>query len=179
VLSLALKIFIQIESHISTKLLLLDLIRRTGRYIRDIPINGPLIGFAGLHSASVFGIVEIATALMDQPNPDLNKSDFLGITPLIWAAICGQEQIAKLLLERQTISPDKPDKYFRRTALSWAAEKGNEGTVRVILERASAKPASSDGWWGKTPRVVNMVRGRRYVNPNRPDKYGQTPIVGS
>jgi len=176
-ISLALKLFSQIESHISTRLLLLDLIPRTGRYIRDIPINGPLIGFTGLHSASVFGIVEIATTLLDQPNPDLNKRDFLGITPLIWAAICGQEQIAKLLLERQSISPDKPDKYFRRTALSWAAWKGNEGCVRVILERAFSKPDGGDGWWGKAPRVVNIVRGRRCVNPNKPDKYGQTPIL--
>ena len=175
-ISLALKLLSQTESHVSTKILLVDLIPKTGRYIRDIPINGPLIGFTGLHSASVFGIVRIATALLDQRNPDLNKRDFLGITPLIWAAICGQEQAAKLLLERPTIILDKPDKSFRRTALSWAAEKGNEGVVRVILERAATKPDSSCGWWGKTPRVVNMVRGRRYINPNRPDKYRQTPI---
>ena len=177
VVPLALKLFSQIESHISTKLLLVDLIPRTGRYSRDIPISGPLIGFTGLHCASIFGIVEIATSLLDKPNPDLNKRDFLGITPLIWAAICGQEQVAKLLLERETISPDKPDRYFRRTALAWAAMKGHEGIVKVLLERASAKPDGTDGWWGKTPRVVNMVRGKRYVNPNRPDKYGQTPIL--
>jgi len=177
VLSLALELCIQIESHISTKLLLVDLIPRTGRYIRDIPVKGPLIGFTGLHCASVFGIVKITTALLDQPNPDLNKRDFLGITPLIWTAICGQEQIAKLLLEQQSISPDKPDGYFRRTALSWAARRGNEGIVGLLLDRASTNPDGSDGWWGKTPRVVNMMRGRRYVNPNRPDKYGQTPLL--
>ena len=177
VASLALKLFSKIESHISTKLLLMDLIPRTGRYSRDIPINGPLIGFTGLHCASVFGIVEIATSLIGQPNPGLNKRDFLGITPLIWAAICGQEKVANLLLERKTISPDKPDRYFRRTALSWAAGKGHEGVVKVLLGRASAQPDGTDGWWGKTLRVVNMVRGRRYVNPNRPDKYGQTPIL--
>jgi len=91
VISLALKLFGQIETHISTRLLLIDLIARTGRYCRDIPINGPLTGFTGLHCASVFGIVEIATALLNQRNPDLNKRDFLGITPLIWAAICGHE----------------------------------------------------------------------------------------
>ena len=70
---------------------------RTGRHNRDIPINGPLIGFTGLHCASVFGISEVAAALLGQPNHDLNKRDFLGITPLIWAAICGQEGVAKLL----------------------------------------------------------------------------------
>ena len=94
VVSLALKLLGQIESHISTKLLLVDLIPMTGRYNRDIPIHGPLIGFTGLHCASVFGIVEIVTSFIGQPNPDLNKRDFLGITPLIWAAICGQEKVA-------------------------------------------------------------------------------------
>jgi len=176
VVSLALKLFSQIESHISTKLLLVDLIAKTDRYSRDLPIDGLLIGFTGLH-CSVFGFVEIATSLMNQPNPDLNKRDFLGTTPLIWAAICGQEKVAKLLLERQAVSPDKPDSYFRRTALSWAAGKGSGGVVRMLLEWASVKPDGTDGWWGKTPRVVNMVRGRKYVDPNRPDKYGQTAIL--
>src|SRR5207302_8753108 len=132
----------QIESHISTKLLLVDLITRTGRYNRDIPANGHLVGFTGLHCASVFGIVEIATALMDQPNTDLNKRDFLGITPLIWATICGQEEVAKLLLEQQTTIPDKPDSHFQRTALSWAAHKGHEGIVTLFLDLGSAEPDS-------------------------------------
>ena len=83
VVSLALKLFGQIESHISTKLLLLDLVSKTGRYRGDIPMDGPLTGFTGLHSASAFGIVEIATAFMDQLDPDLNNGDFLGITPLM------------------------------------------------------------------------------------------------
>ena len=86
VASLALKLFSQIESHISTRLLLVNLISRTGRYSGDIPINNPLAGFTGLHCASAFGIAEIAASLMDQPNCDLNKRDFLGITPLIWAS---------------------------------------------------------------------------------------------
>ena len=91
VASLALKLFNQIESHISTRLLLVNLISRTGRYSGDIPISGSLIGFTGLHCASAFGITEIATALMNQPNYDLDKRDFLGITPLIWASIWGSK----------------------------------------------------------------------------------------
>ena len=61
---------------------------------------------------------------MDMPNHDLNKSNFLGIAPLIWAATCGQEQVARLPLEQKTINPDKLDRYLRR-ALSWAAWKGH------------------------------------------------------
>ena len=175
VISLALQLFSQIETHISIKLLLEDVRPRGAPY--DILADGPLTGFAGLHCASIFGIAEIATSFMNQPNCNPNKRDCLGATPLIWAAICGQEEIVKLLLERQTISLDKPDRYARRTALSWAAKMGNEGVVRQLLERASAKPDGTDGWWGRTPRVVKKVRGKRYIDPNRGDKYGKTPIL--
>ena len=177
VVSLALQLFSHIESHISTKLLLHDIVLRTGRHNRDIPIKGPLVGFTGLHCASVFGITEIATVLVGQPNCGLDKRDFLGITPLIWTAICGQGGVAKLLLERNTVDPDKPDRFFHRTALSWGAENGHEGIVRLLLGRVSTKPDGVDGRWGKAVQVLNMVSGRRYVNHNRPDKYGQTPIL--
>jgi len=146
VISLALQLFAQIESHISTKLLLHDIVPNTGRHNRDIHISGPLIGFTGLHCSSVFGITEIAARLVGQPNYDLNKRDFLGITPLVWAAICGQEGVAKLLLGRHTIDPDKPDKFFPRTTLSWGAEKGHEGIVRLLLDRASTRLDGIDGW---------------------------------
>jgi len=175
VVSLALQLFSQIESHISTRLLLAGLISRTSRSIRDIPVDSPL--FTGLHCASIFGIVEVARCLIGQPNCDPNGRDFLGITPLIWAAICGQEGVAQLLLEQVTVNPDEPDGYFRQTALSWAARKGHEGIVRLLLGRATTKPDGTDGWWGKTPRVSNVARGRGYVNPNWLDNCGQTPIL--
>ena len=177
VVSLALKLFGQIESHISTKLLLMDLISMTGRYNCDMPINCPLAGFTGLHCASVFGLAEVAIVLMDQPNCDLNRRDFLGITPLIWAAICGQEGVVKPLLNRPTVNPDTPDDHFGRTALSWSARNGHEGILRLLLDWAPAGPGGTDGWRGKTPRLLSKVRGRRYIGPNWQDKCGQTPIL--
>ena len=110
-------------------------------------MNDPVIGFSGLHCASTSGIVETAISLMVQSNYDLNKRDFLGITPLIWSAICGEEEVVKLLLERQTVSPDRSDKYPGRTALSWAPVMGHEGIVRLLLEWASTNPDSTDCWW--------------------------------
>ena len=161
VVPLALQIFSQIESHISTKLLVADLILKTGLDSHDIPKYSSLAGFTGLHFASVFGIAQVTAALVDQPNCDPNGRDFLGVTPLIWAALCGQEEVAKLLLERPTVNPDKPDGNFRRTALSWAAREGHEEIVRLLLEWATTKPDGTDRWWSKTPRVLNKVRGRR------------------
>ena len=104
VVSLTLRVFGQIESHISTRLLVADLVSKTGLNSHDIPKYSPLTGFTGLHCASVFGVAEVATDFMNHPNCDLNRRDFLGITPLIWAAICGQERVANLLLERQLLT---------------------------------------------------------------------------
>jgi len=177
VVSLALQLFDRIESHISTKLLLHDIVLRTGRHNRDIPIKGPLVGFTGLHCASIFGITEIAATLVGRPDCGLDKRDFLGITPLIWTAICGREGVARLLLERHTVDPDRPDRLFRRTPLSWGAENGHEDIVRLLLGRVSANPDGIDSRWGKTVQVLKIVSGRRYVNHNKPDKYGQTPIL--
>ena len=176
VVPLALQLFGQIETHMSTKLLLIHQ-RSRFRFCENIPIADPLIGFTGLHCASLFGITKIATSLIEEPNCDLNKEDFLGITPLIWATVCGHEEVVKLLLERQTINPDKPDTRYHLTALSWAARLGHEGVVRLLLERTSAELDGTNGWWGKTSRVVNMARGRRYVDPNWTDTYRRTPVL--
>ena len=177
VVSLALQIFSQIESHICTRLLVAGLISKTGLNSHDIPKYSPLTGFTGLHCASVFGVAELATVFMDHPNCGINGRDFLGITPLIWAAICGQERVAKLLLERPTINPDKPDGCFHRTALLWAARMGHEGIVRLLLGWTTTKPDGTNSWLGKTPRVLNVVRGKTYVDPNWLDKCGQAPIL--
>jgi len=64
VVSLTLKLFNQVETHISTRLLLEDVNMRSGRWYRDIPADGPLTGFTGLHCASVFGLAEIAASLV-------------------------------------------------------------------------------------------------------------------
>ena len=94
VVSLALELFGHIESQVLTKLLLVDLISITNRSSDDIPIQNPLTGFTGLHCASLFSVAEITTSFIGQPNPELNKRDFLGTTPLIWTTICGQEGVA-------------------------------------------------------------------------------------
>ena len=177
VVSLTLQIFSRIENHICTRLLVADLISKTGLDGRDIAKYSLLTGFTGLHCASIFGIAKVAKVLMDQPNYDLNGEDFLGVTPLIWAAICGQEEVARLLLERPTVNPDKPDGCFRRTALSWAARMGHKEIVILLLGWATAKPDGTNGLWSETPQVLNKVQGKRYVNPNWQDKYGQTPIL--
>ena len=42
--------------------------------------------FSGLHCASFFGIVEVIASLIEMEHYDVNGQDFVGCTPLTWAA---------------------------------------------------------------------------------------------
>jgi len=51
---------------------------------------------------------EIAACLVERECRDINKKDSMGDTPLAWASENGQELVAKMLLSRAGIDPDKP-----------------------------------------------------------------------
>ena len=55
---------------------------------------------------------------------EINGEDFLGRTPLAWATYSGHEGVAKILLGREEVDPDKPDS-DGRTLLSPAAKSGH------------------------------------------------------
>jgi len=50
--------------------------------------------------------------------------------------------VAKLLLRREDVDPNRPDKYDR-TLLGWAALYGHKGVVRLLL--ACSQPSRADG----------------------------------
>jgi len=60
----------------------------------------------------------------------VNQRDSAGVTPLLWAARYGHEEVVRLLLREKHIQPDPQDASYGRTALSWIAENGHEGSVR-------------------------------------------------
>jgi len=71
-------------------------------------------------------------------------------TPLIWAAWNGHEGVVKMLLARDGINPDTPDK-LGQTPLCHAAENRHGGVVKILL-------------------------GRDGINTDKPDRWGQTPL---
>jgi len=140
--------------------------------------------FSGLHWASMFGIVEIVTSLIEVEGCDINEKDWGGNTPFAWAAGNGHEGVVEILLRRDDVSPDIPNG-DDLTPLCCAASNGQEGVVKILLGRDDVNP-SKPNKWGHTPLfcaaffghegVVKVLLGRGDVSPNKPDKWGQTPL---
>jgi len=184
---LALKLLDRFDEHISAQLLLL----RCNQY-RDWGPDfhggrGPS-GFTGLHGVSFLGIVEIAVALLEMKEWDVNATDCMGSTALTWAASNGHEEVVKILLARADVKPDQADTRYGRTPLSWAALNGHSKVVKVLLELQDVNPDQADPKYRQTPLwwaarnghegVVKMLLEREEVNPNRTDiLHGQTPLM--
>ena len=176
---LALKMFDDYNSHISTQLLF----STENPYMCPTDLNR-LSLFSGLHCASFFGIVQIVAILLEMEGCDINKMDCGGNTPLGWAAWRGHEEVVELLLSREDINPDSSNEYGR-TPLCLAAGSGYEGVVKILIGREDINPDSPDRY-DQTPLclaagngyegVVNMLLGRGSVNPNKSDVLGRTPL---
>ena len=91
----------------------------------------------------------------------VNQRDGLGMTPLIWAARYGHQEVVRFLLREKYIQPDQPDADYGRTALSWAAGNGHEGVVRLFLRPKFVNPKSAGRQWEKAAQAVGSLFGRR------------------
>ena len=134
-------------------------------------------GFSALHCVSYFGIAEVADTLIKMNRWSVNEADGSGVTPLIWAARHGHEEVVKLLLQIKHIQLGRRDTNSGRTALSWTAGNGHEGVVRLFLGPRFVNLGSVGGWWREAARVVGVLFGWRYVNPDSTCNNGQTPLI--
>ena len=132
--------------------------------------------FSALHCISYFGIAEVVGALLEMGGWDVNGTDDAGMTPLIWAARYGHEEVVGLLLREKDIQPDQQDTGSGRTALSWAAGNGHEGVVRLLLGPRFVNPGSMGRRWGKEWKAAGQIFGRRYINPDSSSRSGRTPL---
>ena len=177
-ISLALQLLQEYDGHISTRLLL------EYEESEDLEAVDTWYPFSGLHCASFFGIADIVAALIEMGYCDMNGEDLLQHTPLAWAAQKGHEEVVKILLAREEVNPDKPDRWSR-TPLSYAAENGYEEVVKMLLGRKEVNPNKPD-YEGQTPlthaaangeeEVVKMPLGRGDVNPDEPGLGDQTAL---
>jgi len=176
---LALRLFEGYGYHISTKIIL----KAQRMYWYAVDFDKPSL-FNGLHCASFFGIVEIVVCLVKMEGCDINQMDFMGNTPLHWAAWNEHEGVVRTPLGLDGISPDKPDG-CGRIILHHAAGRGCEGVVKTLLARHGANPDKPDNngqtplWWAAADGCVGVVKillGCRDVSSGRSDNNGRTPL---
>ena len=173
--TLALKLFSHYQRHRSIELLLEHIQDRGNWYNFSKRVD--FYEFAGLHCASIFGLVEIVRTLTMMAGVDINFADETGATPLLWAAMSGHEVVVKLLLGCEDVDPDRPDK-AGRTPLSRAAGNGHEAVVKLLLGQEGVNPDRRDTW-GKTPimlatknrhwAMVELLKGGEGAAADMPD----------
>jgi len=97
---LALELLDQYSNHICAELLwgLVNKEPFTG-YIGSIKTSPE--PFSALHCISYFGIAEVAIELIRTRGWDVNQRDSAGLTPLMWAARYGHEEVVELLLRQK------------------------------------------------------------------------------
>jgi len=176
--SLALELLKEYYGQVQTKSLLEQ---EPDLYLRDFGTSSP---FSGLHCASFFGIVEVVDSLIDMECYDINGGDFMGCTPLAWAARNGHEKVVKILVGREEVNPDLTGD-GGRTPLSHAAVSGNEGVVKQLLEQEEVNLDVTDNG-GRTPLsyaagygysgAVKPLLKQEEVNPDLADGAGRTPL---
>ena len=182
---LALKLLDRFDEHISAHLLLLryNQTRSSGPHF---DYRGGPTGFTGLHGVAFLGIVEMVPAVLEMKEWDVNAADSMGSTALTWASRRRQDEVVKVLLEREDIDPNIPDTQDGQTPLTLAAENGHEGLVKILLERQDTNPNTVDTKYGQTPlswaakrgheAVAKMLLERKDVRAATPDNKNQTPL---
>ena len=184
--SRALQLLDGFGSHISANLLLhrhFGELARNRRYpLEEVDIPE---GFTGLHCVAFLGLNEIADAVLNIRDWDVDKADSTHRTPLIWASVNGCEGIIRLLLEKAGADVNTRDTMYGRTALSWAIEYGQEGVAKLFLERDEIDPELGDRY-GRTSLnyaarcgtegTVKLLLEREEVDPESRDNSGRTPL---
>jgi len=182
---LALKLLDGYDKHVSSKLLLIHE-RDWWWHISQQRGSNSLAGFTGLHGAAYLGIVEIARALLEMREWDLNAVDVERNTAFAWAARKGHEDMVKMLLAQQDVDPDAMNA-DGRTPVLWAAACGHVGVVEMLLERIDVDPNRRDRY-GQTPLFRAVWAGNERVagillekgdDPNIANNRGQTPLFGA
>ena len=108
-----------------------------------------------LHCASYLGIDALVAALIEIKSCDINETDYLSNTPLMWAVIRGNHGAVKLLLTCNGVDIDKQD-IIGQTALWWAAAYKDVEMVR-LLTNGGADPNKANNK-GQTPLMMASDR---------------------
>ena len=108
-------------------------------------------------TASRYGDLERVRQLI-QEGQDVNRGDSDGWTPLMWAALCGHDQVVQELIRAGADVNGKG--YYKLTALHRASSCGHSSVIKTLAE-AGANLNEQD-MWGWTPLMWAAYKG--YAN---------------
>ncbi len=114
-----------------------------------------LTGTTPLHLAMLSSDASVASLLVDR-GANIEARSAGGWTPLLWAAIYGNEDAAVEMLQKGA-NPNVADSIRNFTPLHWAAENRDRGMVRVLMDRG-ADPSATEKQ-GITPCQVGLNNG--------------------
>ncbi|KAI9150018.1 Trans-aconitate decarboxylase 1 [Paramyrothecium foliicola] len=112
----------------------------------------------------------------------IDLSDRLGRTPLIYAAANGHKTLVSLLLECGAEINIRDSE--QRAALSWAAESGHEAVVKLLIGNGAV--INEGDRFGQTPLLLASEGGHEAVVKlltengaliNKGDKFGRSPLL--
>ncbi|KAF3481642.1 uncharacterized protein GIQ15_04401 [Arthroderma uncinatum] len=113
---------------------------------------------SALHTAVIYGHVDIVDLLLAQERIKVDVSDFEGRTPLWRAASDGHLEIAKKLLATGQVDGQHKSN-SKRNLLWYAAYDGRMDMIRLMLE-AGADPYEAD-MYGQTPIMAAEEGGQK------------------
>ena len=176
---IALELLIEFERHISSHLLLVHYDKNRRQSEPRFDRSSFPHGFTGLHGGAFLGLGEIVAALLVAKGWNINATDAMGRTALLWAAIGGHENVVKVLLQQKDVNPNAGSVESGQTPLWWAAQRGHERIVSLLLEREDIIPNTKDTAYGRTPlicaaeggceAVVKLLLERRDIGSNTAD----------
>ncbi|KAI1334222.1 hypothetical protein F5Y15DRAFT_297117 [Xylariaceae sp. FL0016] len=135
----------------------------------------------GLHLAAFFGLLPLAKVMIDEESVPIDSGSYTITSALMTAAMYGQEQIVRLLLDKGA-NLENRDKYGN-TSLSIAAKHGQEQIVRLLLDKGANLENRDE--YGKTLLSIAAMFGKEQTvrllldkgaNLENRDKYGDTPL---
>ncbi|CAE7674428.1 ANK3 [Symbiodinium necroappetens] len=98
-------------------------------------------GRTPLHEAAEFGHLEMLRGMLAEANESsvtlVSAPDELGWTPLHWAALHGEEEMASELLRAQA-AVDAQEYEFGCQPLQWAARRGHLRLLRLLLDAGAS-----------------------------------------
>ncbi len=112
---------------------------------------------------------------------NINGTDSLGRTALMWAAAMGYPDVVRLLLDKGANVNSRD--YSGRTAMMWAAAKGHAEIVKLLCDSGGDIDAvARNGWtalmWASSHEQADVVRllAERGAELNRKDGLGRTAM---